>query len=204
MSKESTVKRKKDNPISIMLFIVVLILSLLTGYLYFRLKEYSNIKDEYESLYNKTLIQEIYYDNLSSMYSEIRIEYDQLSSSYKDILQKYYNLTDEYGSVLKYEKEVTLAVNESTVLPIKSNSTYIYELPFSGYIIMNFTADDDVYIWIGSSMVDGIYFARYPRFPETAENASFIVPVARDVYVFIGNPNEFNEARVNFSIKFVY
>jgi hypothetical protein len=204
MSKENIVKRKKGNPISIMLFIIVLVLSLLNGYFYFQLSAYNDLKSEYDSLYNRTVIQEIYYDNLSSMYSEIRLEYDQLSSNYKDLLQKYYNLSREYEDILKYEKEETLVVNESIVLPIKSNSTYTYELPFSGYIVMNYSADDDVYVWIGSSMVDGVYFARYPQFPETAESASFIVPVAPDLHVFIGNPNEFNEARVSFSIKFVY
>lgn len=208
MAQEKKAKSKGYGTTTIILVIVVFVLSLLNGYLYFQLKEYENeyevLKNEYVALYNRTTLQEKYYDNLTDMYSDLRYEYDQLSNNYKDLLQKHYNLTSEYDDILKYKKEIMLTNNESIVLPIKSNSSYTYKLPFSGYIIMNFTADDDVYVWIGSSMVNAVYFARYPQFPETAENASFIVPVAPDLIVFIGNPNEFNEVRVNFTIKFVY
>ena len=204
MTQEKAEKRKGYNTTTIILVIAVLILSLLNGYMYFQLKEYDVLKMEYVILYNKTTLLESYYNNLTDMYSDIRIEYDQLSNSHKELLQRHYNLTKEYGDILNYKKEILLTNNESIILPIKSNSSYTYELPFSGYIIMNFTADDDIYVWIGSSMVDGVYFSRYPQFPETAESASIMVPVAPDLHVFIGNPNEFNEARVNFTIKFVY
>lgn len=204
MTQEKAEKRKGYNTTTIILVIAVFILSLLNGYLYFQLKEYDNLKNEYVVLYNRTTLQEGYYNNLTDMYTDIRSEYDQLSNNYKDLLQKHYNLTREHDDILNYKKEIMLTYNESIVLPIKSNSSYTYELPFSGYILMNFTADDDIYVWIGSSMVDGVYFARYPQFPETTEAASFIVPVAPDLSVFIGNPNEFDEARVNFTIKFIY
>ena len=204
MTQEKAEKRKGYNTTTIILVIAVLILSLLNGYMYFQLKDYDVLKKEYVTLYNRTTLLESYYNNLTDMYSDIRIEYDQLSNTYKSLLEKHYNLTSEYDSILNYKKELILINNGSIVLPIKSNASYTYELPFSGYIIMNFTADDDIYVWIGSSMVDGVYFSRYPQFPETAESASFMVPVAPDLHVFIGNPNEFSEVSVNFTIKFVY
>ena len=204
MTQEKTEKGKGYNTTTIILVLAVFILSLLNGYMYFQLNEYGVLKKEYIILYNRTTLLGSYYNNITDMYSDIRVEYEQLSNSHKDLLQRYHNLTREYDDIIGYKKEVLLINDESIVLPIKSNTSYIYELPFSGIIIMNFTADDDAYVWIGSSMVDGIYFSRYPQFPETAESASFTVPVAPDLHVFIGNPNEFNEVRFNFTIKFIY
>lgn len=196
--------KKRHNTTKIILLVTILILSLLTGYMYFQIKNCNILKNEYNKLFNRTILLESYYNDLTDMYSDIRIEYNQLSGDYKSLLKEHSNLTREYDDILSYKKQMLLTNNESIVLPIKSNVSYTYEIPFSGYIIMNFSADDDIYVWIGSSMVDGFYFSRYPQFPETAENASFIVPVAPDLNVFIGNPNEFNEVRVNFTIKFVY
>jgi len=205
MAQKQSEKKKSYNTTTIVMIIFITILSLLNGYLYFQLSTRTQEYElEYTLLYNRTTTLENYYNNLTDMYSDIRSEYDQLSNSHKELLQEHYNMSAEYNDILNYKKEILLASNEKTSLPIKANTSYTYEIPFSGYIIMNFTATDDIYVWIGSSMVEGIYFSRYPQFPETAEAASFMVPVTPDLHVFIGNPNEFTEARVTFSIKFVY
>jgi len=208
MAQEQPEKKKSYNTTTIMMVILIVILSLLNGYMYFQLntrtQEYNVLINEYMLLYNRTTILENYYNNLTVMYSDIRSEYDHLSNLHKDILQEHYNLTAEYDDIFNYKKEIILVSDERISLPIKSNASYTYEIPFSGYVIMNFTATDDIYVWIGSSMVEGVYFSRYPQFPETAEAGSFMVPVAPDLHVFIGNPNEFTDARVTFSIKFVY
>jgi|GEM_PF-6743324 len=204
MGEFKSQEKKRYDTTTILLFILLMVVSLLTGYVYLQLQQRTN---EYILLYNRTTILEDYYENITMMYSEIRGEYEVLSENNRALIKNNYNMTiliDEYEEILTYGKELILVENESVLLDIKSNSSYVYEIPYSGYIVLNFTANDDIFIWIGSSIVDGIYYSRYPNFPETVESAEFIVPIAPDLYVFIGNPNEFNAVRVNFTIKFVY
>ena len=196
--------KKGYNTTTILFIVIIFSLSLLLGYMYFKLQEYDIVKKEYTLLYNRTTLLEGYYGNLTNMYSEIRSEYTQLLNVHRDLLHRYSNLTKEYNDVMNYNKEVLLVSSQTAVIPIKSNVSYTYELSFSGYIIMNYTANDDIYVWIGSSVMEGVYYSRYPQFPETAEAASFLVPVAPTLYVYLGNPNEFNDVRVEFTIKFVY
>ena len=189
---------------TVVLVVAVVGLSLLSGYMFLRLRGCDALQREYVSLYDSCVLLEDYYDNLTGMYSELRAEYDQLLGNNKELLRDYYNLTVEYDDVLNFRKEVLLVDGESVYLPIEANVSYSFELPFAGYIAMEFSADDDVYVWVGSSMLDDVYYYRYPMFPETAEVGSFVVPVAPDLRVFVGNPNEFNGVRVEFTINFVY
>lgn len=195
---------KKINYTTITLVVLLFILSLMSGYFYYEIQKYRDLEIDYKTLYNRSATVEEYYDELIGMYSELREEYGDLLDRHAELVMEYSNLTKEYEDVLSYRKAISLVSDKTITLEIESNETYLYDIPFSGFIEVSFSADDDVYVWIGSSSLDQIFYSRYPQFPETVEAASFKVPVQPDLRVFIGNPNEFNEVTVTFSIDFFY
>jgi hypothetical protein len=90
------------------------------------------------------------------------------------------------------------------VLFPESNVTFTYNIEYGGYFEINFNSSEDIFFWIGCSIVDNIFYSRYPHYPETVFNGTFVVPVSPNAYVYIGNPNEEHNATISFSIKYVY
>ena len=82
--------------------------------------------------------------------------------------------------------------------------TLSYETIYAGYIEVNFTSSVDIYFWVGSSVTEDHYYARYPPFPETASNGTFAVPAYGELYIFIKNPSEDASASVALTVKYVY
>ena len=196
--------REKYDTVKIVLTVLLIASSLLNGYSYFKIMELNQLHGSYLALYNRTVTVEGYYNESRAMYSELRGEYEYLSSSYGELLRRHTELVKTMDDMLSYNLSMQLEKGKSLTLPLKSNATFTYQVPFSGYIEVTFSATQDIYVWVGSSAVDGVYYSRYPPFPQTSLGSTFKVPVMPDVYINFGNPNEFTDVRVTFSIRFVY
>jgi len=194
----------KYDVVKILLIVFLVASFLLNGYSYFKIVELGQLKVNYMVLYNRTITIEQYYNESNLRYLELRGEYEYISSNYNELVKRYTDLVNNHDDILNYRLSLQLETNKSLTLPPLSNTTIVYEVPFSGYIEVSFSATSDVYLWIGSSSVENIYYSRYPPFPQTSYGANITVPVMSDVYVNFGNGSEFSEAEVLFSIKFVY
>ena len=196
--------REKYDIVKILLIIFLAASSLLNGYSYFKIMELDQLKNSYMILYNRTITIEQYYNESNARYLELRGEYEYISSNYNALVKRYTDLVNNYDDIMNYRLSLQLETSKLLTLPPKSNTTLIYEIPFSGYIEVSFSATSDVYLWIGSSSLENIYYSRYPPFPQTSYGSTFTVPVMPDVHVNFGNGSEFSEAEIEFSIKFVY
>jgi flagellar basal body-associated protein FliL len=195
---------KRDKIIIYILLIIVIILCCTSGLLYYNLKNANTLEKELLELYNRSNQVENYYIKINDMYLKLREEYEYVYEEYSKINLKNILIEKEYNEILNYKKVIILENEKSINLLSKQNNTAIYEIPFSGYVQINFTSTDDIYFWIGSTSIEQVYYSRFPSFPEIEKSGSFMIPVLPNLVIFIANPSEESSIDLIYSIKFVY
>jgi flagellar basal body-associated protein FliL len=195
---------KRDKIIIYILLIIVIILCCTSGLLYYNLKNANNLEKELLELYNRSNQVENYYIKINDMYLNLREEYEYVYEEYSKLNLKNILIEKEYDEILNYKKVIMLEKEKSITLLSKENNTAIYEIPFSGYVQINFTSTDDIYFWIGSTSIEQVYYSRFPSFPDIEKSGSFMIPVLPNLVIFIANPSEESSIDLIYSIKFVY
>ena len=166
-------------------------------------KRYDALSEYYNELLNVTQTLQTYYDNLTRQHAEVRAEYTLLNSLYSDLMESNSELMKEYNDIINYQKNMQFPKQTITILP-KQNHSMTYEIPFSGYMALNYTADGETYVWVGSTTIEPTYYSRNPRFPYTASDHNFTVPVQPNILVYFANPDEFDSIEITFWISFTY
>jgi hypothetical protein len=142
------------------------------------------LQEEYSRLQNRTLILQEEIDSL-------RYELDALSL--------------EMNEILNLEKYVVLDENRTIEIQPDGNATLVYDITYAGYMTINVTSSSEIVIWVGSSLTDGIYYARFPSsFPDTLTESSIIVPICSTTYLYVINPSDQDIVYVELSISYVY
>jgi hypothetical protein len=218
--------------IKIVLIITSIIFAGASGFFYFRSRallsldaQYTELADNYAILLNISDTLREYYDNTRTNYSELQIMYQNLRQEYSDLLslqsgsiQENAELLDkisqlnlekeviqkELDDLLSFSKSTIIENNLSRVIPPGGNTTLTYDIVYAGYIEVNFTSTTDIFLWIGSPISEDAYYFRYPAFPHTAFNGTFIVPVSNAVYLFIKNVDVELSGEVIITIKYTY
>jgi hypothetical protein len=190
----------------------------LSGYFYYVINQDRLIIEDYSTRYldlharhleltNVSTSLEAYYGELQDMYSVLRGEYSNLEDSYSALMQERVALQNEMHTleeIVNLNESLLLEEDKTLELLPDGNITLSYDTTYAGYLLVNFTASSDIYIWVGSSVTENEYYARYPPFPNTAVHGSFALPVCATVYINISNPSEEIEAAVTLSIKYIY
>ena len=208
-------EKKKTDLTKVLLMVLVIVLAGISGFFYYQITQweqafeglqnsYSSLRSEYMVLQNRSSSLENYYNDLQDMYSSLRSEYTDLQNRYSSLEREKISLQTEYDEILLLEKRVVLEKDKTLNLVAGENTTLLYDTLFAGYIEVNFTASVDIYFWVGSSLTQDKYYARYPPFPNTATNGTFIIPVCAKVFIYINNPNELMEATLTLTITYVY
>jgi len=202
------INEKKDKTISkqiISIFFALLLLSVISnGILLMKYNDYNVLSKSYINLYESTKEVNSYYENLTIQYSELRFEYDQLRNLYTNIIERNSILEEEHLRILNFEEEIQLADRKRISIQPKSNYTEIWEIPFSGYIEVNYSSTGELYTWIGSSQIEDLYYSRNPQFPKTTSTQNFKVPVLPDFIIYFANPDETNTIDITYTIIFTY
>ena len=189
------------------------------GYGYQQLNNsYYDLEGNYLLLLNTSSSLEDYYSELQGMYSTLRDEYDNLEDMYSVLALEKAELQDDYSElkgikdsiqgelddILSFVKATYLEQNVSYELPAGGNMTLSYNITYAGYIEVEFNSTTDIYFWVGSSVSENGYYARYPSFSNTAYNGTITIPVCAHVYLFIVNANVDAGAIVTLTIEYIY
>ncbi len=167
-------------------------------------QRYDTLSEYYTELQNVTQTLQTYYDNLTRQHAEVREEYTLLNSLYSDLMESNSELMKEFNDIINYQKNIQLVSRQTiTILP-KQNHSMTYEIPFSGYMTLNYTADGETYVWVGSTTIEPSFYSRNPQFPYTASDHNFTVPVQPNILVYFANPDEFDSIEITFWISFTY
>ena len=187
--------------------------------------QYSELAENYVILLNNSDTLQEYYDTTQSNYNELQIMYQDLRQEYSDLqifhsgsvqanaalLEQISQLNVEKEAIQK-ELDDTLSFSKFTI--VEDNSSYVilpggnmtisYDIIYAGYIEVNFTSTTDVFLWVGSPVSDDVYYSRFPVFPRTAFNGTFIVPVSHAVFLYIENTNLEISGEITMTIKYTY
>ena len=167
-------------------------------------QRYDTLSEYYTELQNVTQTLQTYYDNLTRQHTEVREEYTLLNSLYSDLMESNSELIKEFNDIINYQKNIQLVSRQTiTILP-KQNHSITYDIPFSGYMTLNYTADGETYVWVGSTTIEPSFYSRNPQFPYTASDHNFTVPVQPNILVYFANPDEFDSMEITFWISFTY
>lgn len=167
-------------------------------------QRYDTLYEYYTELYANTQTLQAYYENITRQHTELKEEYIQLNSLYTSLVESNSELKKEYNDIINYQKNIQLATKQTITISPKQNHTLTYEIPFSGFITVNYTANGEAYVWVGSTSIEDSYYSRNPQFPDTASSINFTVPVQPDLLVYFANPDEFNSVEITFWISFIY
>ncbi len=187
--------------------------------------QYTELVDDYVILLNNSETLREYYENTRSNYDELQIMYQDLHQEYSnlygfqsDSIQENAELMEqisklnlekeviqkELDDMLTFSKSTTIENNTSYVIPPGGNTTISYDIVYAGYIEVNFTSTTDIFLWIGSPVSEDAYYFRFPAFPHTAFNGTFIVPVSNAIFLFIENTDVELSCVVIITIKYTY
>ena len=166
-------------------------------------QRYDTLSEYYTELQNVTQTLQTYYDNLTRQHTEVRAEYTLLNALYSDLMESNSELMKELNDIKNYQKNIKFPKQTITILP-KQNNSMTYEIPFSGYMTLNYTADGETYVWVGSTTIEPSFYSRNPQFPYTASDHNFTVPVQPNILVYFANPDEFDSMEITFWISFTY
>jgi len=160
-------------------------------YLY---NNYSDALDINNELMDEYLVLQTILSNTTNGYSELQILYLQLSGDYDDLV-----LVQESSS--NYSDINVLADVEIMSINPEEFLTYNYNISNPGYFEVIFSSSVDIFVWVGSSGSNPGYYSRYPYYPNTAFDGTFLVPVVGDeVYLWFENPSEVSVANIEFSV----
>lgn len=203
MEIKETVSEVAGNKLVVILISAVILLSGLDLFLFFKLNDVKMVEANYGALENRTGTLEAYYQQLQDQYSSLMTDYTDMKGRYEALIQSDALLQREYDDVINLNKQVLVEENKGLRLAPGENVTIVYEIPASGYVEVEVNSTKEVFVWVGSSLVDGIYYARFPSFPQTASVFSFKVPASPSLYFFIENADT-DEAEIVISINLVY
>ena len=211
-------EQKKTDVIKVLFIILFVISAGLSGVLYYVINQdrltiadysmrYQDLNDRYLTLVNTTNSIEKYYEEISDMYTALRSEYSNLEESYTALMREKVVLQNEIHvleDIVNLKKSIIVVSNKTLELVPEQNVTLTYISSYAGCIMVNFTSSSDIFFWVGSSMAESEYYARYPPFPETATEGMFKTPVCGTIYINVINPSEMHGAIIVLSIKYVY
>jgi len=197
-------KEEKVRNITNILVICTVFLLAVNIYQFYLLDEKRGLEYSNQVLENRSSTLNSYYDVLTGNYLSLRDDYSDLNNIYSELLSRHYALQQEYDDVVNLRKERALVEDEVIVLEPKGNHTLTYSLGAAGYVEVDFHASGEVFYWVGSPIVEGVYYSRYPQFPQTSRSGVFRVPAASRLYVIMMNPDQSNGVEVSFSISYVY
>jgi len=198
----------------VLLSVLVVILAGVSGLFYYQTTQwkqafealqanYLGLREGYISLQNDTSTLETYYDDVQGKYSSLKSEYTDLQNRHLTLQKEKMLLQNEHDEVLNLQKEILLEKFKTLEISPEDNATMFYDIDF-GYIKVNFTSSSEVFFWIGSSLTEDVYYARYPPFPNTVVNGTFVMPVCDDLYIRIYNPNLDVASKISLTIKLIY
>ena len=210
----SKVKKKMDL-VKVFLAVLVVVLGGISGLFYYQMsqwklafeslqKSYSDLRGEYTDLEEMYSTLRGEYTDLQEMYSGCRSDYTDLQNRYSTLDREKMSLQNERDEILHFEKREVLDEDKTLDLVAGGNTRLSYDTSFAGYFEINFTASVDIYFWVGSSLTEDTYYARYPPFPETATNGTAVIPVCGTVYLYIHNPNELMTATITLTVTYIY
>ena len=177
---------------------------------------YNNSIDKNVNLLSDIINLEFEIGNLNIEYGDVMITANELRSElnytnerYITLLNNYTDLSNEFyiiqselhnGSAFK---EISF-LEESRIISLGPGEDVVlnYAFSYSGYLEVNFTSTNEIYFWFGSSIISDFY-SRYPLWPEVSNNGSCKIPICKDIYVYIKNPNE-TSITIDLSMKVVY
>jgi len=197
-------REERVRNITNLLVVCTVILLAINIYQFYQLGEKQQLEYRYQVLENRSSTMDLYYDTLTSNYLSLREDYSGLNNEYSELAMKHYALQQEYDDVVNLRKVSILVENQVIILGPKGNHTLAYSLDAAGYVEVDFHASGEVFHWVGSSVVDGVYYSRYPQFPQTSRLGVFKVPAASRLYIIVINPDQSNGVEVSFSISYVY
>jgi uncharacterized membrane-anchored protein YhcB (DUF1043 family) len=186
-----------------LLALVLIVASALGGYAFLEKSARARLEDGYLELHDQSTALNTYYQELQTRYNESMEDYEELNRNYTKVLKEYQDLKKEYFDVINHKKNLILEEDREITLKGGDNVSLNYSIPASGYIELEYESTEEIYLWIGSTIQEEGYYARYPAFPDTATSASVKIPVSPDLVVFIGNPNT-GDSLVNLNINLIY
>ena len=202
-SKRNTISTK-NNVLMYLLILLIIILSCVNGILFYTIKSQTYIKYEVNEILNRSSVIETYYIKMNDMYLDLLDEYDYVYDKYSEINLDKNIIEREYNEIMNYEKRIVLDENKTIELNPLENITIKYEVPFSGYVEINFNSSEETYFWIGSTSIEQIYYSRYPTFPEVTKSGLFKIPALSDILIYVSNPNENKPLTMILTVNFVY
>lgn len=221
----------KRNDYSVFLLSILLVISIsVLGFFYMRAQDfqlkYLELSDVYAASINtsstiRSYYQELqenfrtlqsnyeelstYYDSLQATIKSLESDYIELENMYASLLFDKQNLQQELEDIMNLQKKILLENNRTLEIDISGNFTLSYDTWYAGYIEVNFTASSDVILWVGSSILDTLYYARIPpSFPETSKQGSFVIPTCDKIFVFLINPSETMKAEIMLTVTYYY
>jgi len=187
--------------------------------------QYTKLADDYVTLLNNSnILQEFYldtrsnYNELQIMYQALRQEYSDLQGLHSGSIQVNADLLDEISQLnvekdaiqkelddtLSFSISMIIEDNASYIIPPGGNMTISYDIVYAGYIEVNFTSTTDIFLWIGSPVSSDVYYSRFPVFPRTAFNGTFVVPVSNEVFLYMENTDVEMSGEIIITIKYTY
>lgn len=162
--------------------------------------EFTTLENDYTQTLQEKRAKERENELLQSNYTQLQDNHTRLQNEYNNLQQKKLDLDE----IIDLKKEMFLENNKTLTIKGEDSILLTYEMAYAGYIQVNFNASTDLYFWAGSNITENEYYARYPAFPSTATDGSFITPVVQTIYLHITNPNYEGTATVNLTIKYYY
>lgn len=204
LTLEKVLNRIRRVERSILILITsLIILSALNLALFGIVSQNSIAEANYTALKNRTDTLESYYSALQSQNSVLTDEYERLKTEHDGVLSNFSDLQTTLNELQNHLLSVVIEEAKNITLSPGGNKTITYNLPFSGYAEINLIASGEVYMWIGSSVVAEVYYARLPPFPQTSSTITTNIPVSPHLVLYLVNVEK-KEVSVELEITLVY
>lgn len=197
-------REERSGTFTYFLVACTILLLAVNAYQFNQLNEKRGLEYSYMVLENRSSTLASYYDEITGNYLSLRADYSNLNDEYSELVSRYYALQKDYEDVVNLRKELTLAEDEVIHIGPGGNHTLVYSLEAAGYIEVDFKASGEVFHWVGSSIVDGVYYSRFPAFPQTSRSGLFRVPAASQLNIYVVNPDRDNDVEVRLSVTYMY
>jgi hypothetical protein len=188
---------------TLVFLISLVLLSSLNLILFGSLNQKNSIQSSYDTLINRTETIENYYRKLQDQYSTLRDDYDQLKVDNDNLALNYSNTQRQLDDLVNHRLQAVIEEGKSLKIGPEENQTLVYNLPASGYAEIQLNSTGEIFMWVGSSMVEGVYYSRLPPYPKTSTEMSVQVPVSPSLYIFLVN-TEKSEVKIDLRINLVY
>ena len=188
---------------TLILITSLIILSALNLALFGIVNQNSVTVQNYTALKNRTDTLERYYSAIQSQHSALRDDYERIETEYSGVLSNFSDLQTTLDELQNHLLRTVIEEGKNITLSPGGNMTATYSLPFSGYAEISLIASGEVYMWVGSSVVSEVYYARLPPFPETSSTITTNVPVSPQLVIYLVNAEK-KEVSVELEITLVY